>query len=470
MQRSLFRNLTSSFYQLFINQLAGLVLFLVLSKVLSKTDFGTLNWALAILLIAFGILSFGIDQVMIKKLAAGENAPALFSSYMLHVLLTGSLFYGLMALSGVVFPGMQSSLLLYLGIGKLMVFFSLPYKQLATGLEKFHELKLMSIISNAVKAAGLLVLAFYQEVSLAWVIPLFIAGDAAELIACVFTGNKLTREKLKPAFSKPHYVALLKESLPQTGVVLFSAAMARFDWIFIGLFVSAAKLAEYSFAYKVFELASLPLLIIAPMLVPLFVRLDQNKIEHEQDDLLFLLRAQLIVASVTVLLLNLSWNPVVDWLTGGKYGAVNTGTILILSLCIPFLYLNNFLWSMHFAKGGLRTIFRLFALSFLVNMVAAIILIPVYGNEGAAVAYLLAICTQTVIYVVKTKWIRASLLWQPLFFCFGSALLSGLLARRFFSSHWLILASAVLLYLTGLLLTAQLRKKDLQSLKKVLAW
>ncbi|GAC1447908.1 MAG: hypothetical protein NVSMB7_08990 [Chitinophagaceae bacterium] len=53
---------------------------------------------------------------------------------------------------------------------------------------------------------------------------------------------------------------LLKESLPQTGVVLFTAIMSRLDWILVGLLVSGSKLTEYSFAWKALEMSTLPLL------------------------------------------------------------------------------------------------------------------------------------------------------------------------------------------------------------------
>ncbi len=61
-------NLTANTLQLLINQVFGLVIFYVLSRRLDKNIFGQLNWCLAVLLAAFSVLCFGIDQVMVKKL------------------------------------------------------------------------------------------------------------------------------------------------------------------------------------------------------------------------------------------------------------------------------------------------------------------------------------------------------------------------------------------------------------------
>lgn len=59
----------------------------------SKNDFGEINWTLAVLLTSFSILSLGIDQVTVKKIAEGINPQKMLSLYFLHILLAGSLFY-----------------------------------------------------------------------------------------------------------------------------------------------------------------------------------------------------------------------------------------------------------------------------------------------------------------------------------------------------------------------------------------
>jgi O-antigen/teichoic acid export membrane protein len=59
--------------QLVANQLFGLVIFYILSTSLSKDNFGLLNLALAILLGVFNILSCGMDQLVVKKIAADDD-------------------------------------------------------------------------------------------------------------------------------------------------------------------------------------------------------------------------------------------------------------------------------------------------------------------------------------------------------------------------------------------------------------
>src|SRR5579863_6751943 len=111
------KNLSANTLQLVINQLSGLVIFYILSISLDKNSFGEINMALALLLASFNILSFGIDQVAVRKIASGENPQTIVSLYLVHVLITGLAFYGLLLLGRGLFPSHISTYNLILLIG-----------------------------------------------------------------------------------------------------------------------------------------------------------------------------------------------------------------------------------------------------------------------------------------------------------------------------------------------------------------
>lgn len=366
-------NLSANTLQLVINQLSGLVIFYILSISLDKNSFGEINLALALLLASFNILSFGIDQVAVRKIASGENPQTIVSLYLIHVLITGLTFYGLLLLGRGLFPSHISTynLVLLIGIGKLAIYFSMVFKQSAIGMERFKLLARMSVITNVARGLALLVLALLRLVTLNTVVIIFINGDVLELLAGFYFFKRETGLPSAIRWNKRSYVSLIKESIPQLGVVVITSALSRFDWIFIGIVVSAVKLAEYSFAYKVFELSTLPLLAIAPILIPWFTRMFKES-EPNIEKLQLLARAEIIIASLTVLLLNICWTPVIDPLTHGKYGLVNVHTLFILSLCIPLQYLCNFLWTIFFAKGQLKLILKGFVITFSINIVGDI--------------------------------------------------------------------------------------------------
>jgi O-antigen/teichoic acid export membrane protein len=440
---------------------------------LDKDQFGEINWALAVLLTAFGILSFGIDQISIKRFASGNNAKQLLSIYCMHVLGAGTIFYIVLWICHALFLSFFDAhqLLLLLGFAKLMIFFSTPFKQLANGLERFRPLLLMSVCANVVRSIALIIFAFLDQINLNTVVVIFIAGDAAELLLCLFITQRIIKVKVSPRWNKSEYKDLVTEALPQFGVSVFSSALARFDWIFLGLLAGNIILADYSFAYKVFEVATLPMLIIAPILIPRFTKLFHPSAtempETKKDDLFILLRLEMIIASFTALVLNILWIPVIDPLTQNKYGAINKHTILLLSASMPFLFFNNFLWTINFAKGKLKMIFYIFLACFLVNLAGDLILIPFFNAEGAAAAYLLAIIVQSILYFRQTKIEGLKQSSYAVLLCPVFALVSAGMAYLFFTNTVLILIAALLFYFLCLVVSRQIRFADWLVFKRI---
>jgi len=466
MKRKLVNNLSANTLQLIINQLFGLVIFYILSTGLDKNSFGQINLALAILLGIFNILSFGIDQIAVRKIASGERPQNVLSLYIGHVLITGIAFYALLLFGKLLFPVSINSydLILLIGAGKLMIYFSTPFKQSAIGMERFRLLAYMSVVSNIARACCLVILAFLHSITLYSVVIVFISGDILELAAGLYLFKRDTGLPSGIQWSKSNYTRLLKQSLPQFGVVVITSALARFDWIFIGIVLSAIKLAEYSFAYKVFELSTLPMLAIAPLLIPWFTRLFKNG-EPDTTNLKFLARMEMIIAAFTIVLINSCWSPVIDRLTAGKYGAVNERTIFILSLCIPLLYLTNFLWTINFAKGHLKIILTAFIITLSVNVIGDIILIPIYKNEGAAIGYLAGYLAQTIYFLIKNDVKGLNKVLYPLLICTACACLSAFFARFLSGDVWIQVGFAVLFYIAGLSITAQVRFGDVRNWK-----
>lgn len=470
MKKKLVIDLSANTLQLVINQLFGLLIFYVLSANLDKNSFGQVNLALAVLLSAFNILSFGIDQVIIKKIAHGDDTQAILSLYAFHVLFTGTLFYGLLLAGRAFFihDNEQYRLILLIGLGKLMIFFSTPLKQVSNGMEQFKLLAFMLVVSNMARGIGLLVLALFHQVSTGTIIWVFIGGDILELAVSFYLFKRYARVPVFPVWKKAAYFSLLKESLPQVGVVLITSALARFDWLFIGFMISAVSLAEYSFAYKIFEISTLPLLAIAPLILPRFAKLFKTG-NQSQADLTLLIRIELIIAAFTGLMLNICWNPVIDGITHGRYGAVNTTTIFILSLCLPLVYLNNFLWTIFFAQDRQKMILQSFLLTFGINVLGDMVLIPFYKNEGAALAFLLACLAQAIFYLAHdTAGLKSSL--YTLVICTACAFFSGFVAKMLLQNLWLSAIATVVLYGLSLVITRQIKRTDGTGLTRLINW
>src|SRR5690348_14005748 len=104
MSRKLVHDISATSLQVVINQLFGFAIFYTLSVFFSKNVFGEINWTLAVLLATFSILSFGIDQVIVKKIAAGEDPKLMLTLYSIHVVSAGILFYFFLLLLNLLYP------------------------------------------------------------------------------------------------------------------------------------------------------------------------------------------------------------------------------------------------------------------------------------------------------------------------------------------------------------------------------
>lgn len=131
----------------------------------------------------------------------------------------------------------------------------------------------MAVCSNVLRSIALIVFAVLHQFSLTTVVFIFIAGDVAELLVSILIMQYVIKVPVKLQWNKGEYKGLVKESLPQFGVAVFTSALSRLDWILLGILSTNIVLAEYSFAYKVFEVATLPMLVIAPVLIPRFTKL-----------------------------------------------------------------------------------------------------------------------------------------------------------------------------------------------------
>ncbi|MEX6686380.1 oligosaccharide flippase family protein [Danxiaibacter flavus] len=398
MWKKLSRNISGNILQQIINLLSGIAIFYILSRNMDKTSFGELNWCLAFLLTGFSVLSFGLDQLTVKKIAAGEDSFRVIPLFVFHTVSTGLLFCLSILAACILAPGNNWLITLFLlGTGKLMIYFSLPFKQAAAGFEKFTLLARMSVVSNIIKSVALIYFSSVHMLSNDLIIGIFIAGDFLEFLVSIYLFRQAFKHAGRKFINRQGYLSLLKETLPQIGVVVCTAVMSRFDWIFIGLVLSASKLAEYSFAYKVYEISTVPLLVIAPLLVPRFVKFFQK--QNDLTSVYAIVKLEMIICSFVILMLNILWAPLTDAITVNKYGAVNSYTIFILTLCTPLLYVNNVLWAIAFAQGKLKSVFRVILITCCVNIVGDCILIPLFGNEGASIACLLALIAQTALYL-----------------------------------------------------------------------
>ncbi|HVU56838.1 MAG TPA: oligosaccharide flippase family protein [Puia sp.] len=397
----LIRNISANTLQVLGNQFLGVFVFLIISRSLDKPSFGELSWSLAVLTLITTLLSLRLEQIVVRNVAAGDNPSGVLTLFAAHNFFMGLVFFGVLSI--VCFLG-GNHFLWILSVSQILTFWALPFRQLLAGRGAFGWLALLASISNLIRAMGLYFCVIYSTLKIPAVVVLFTLSALVELllgiwIVCGRLGIGMTRMNFASA-----YASLIRSSLPQVGVVFLQAGIARVDWILMGILSTPAHTAEYTFAYRAFEFAPLPLLVIAPLLLNRLAREEgmgsagRNKGRANEPFLDRLVRLELLLATLPTLWLTMAWAPLVDLFTASKYGASNTWTFLILACCIPFQYINNLYWSQEFARNRLSLILSVTAVTGVIMLAGDVILIPYYAGAGAAAAFLAATIVQYILY------------------------------------------------------------------------
>lgn len=471
MKKNLVKDISASAFQVIFNQVLGLVVFILTSRYLAKSVYGEFNWSLAVLTSIVTVLSLRLEQIIVRKVAAGDNPSKMLTLFAGHSLLFGLFFYVILFLSSLAFPVFfqQHNLLLVLAISQLLSFFSSPFKQLANGKQAFRLLAVMSSVSNLVKTTSLLGIVLFSVLNVQQVLIIYIIASFAELSISIYLVQYKLRVSISTVWTLKNYSELIKESLPQIGSVFLNACVARFDWILLGIFSTTIITAEYSFAYKVFELCPFPMLILGPVLLSrlsgYFSKHSEASLAEKKTELGFYIRYTMVAATLLPLILNIVWVPLIDTLTAGKYGSVNKTTFFLLSLCLPFQYMINLLWTIEFAQNRLKLIFRITAVTGLLIIAGDLLMIPLLNAKGAAIVYLLATAVEYLLYLRSSVLSKIQGSWQSLAACTIIALLSGFAGNYINGNVFIKLLLALTVYTALLFICNQVNRKDWQLVK-----
>lgn len=468
MRGKIVRDLSASTVQVIVNQLLGLVLFYLTSMYLHKDVFGELNWSLAIASLLIAILGGGLELIIVKKIATGFDIRQMAGLHFIHVCYTSIIAAGFFFLLQISTTASESLANIFPGIiiSQLISYLSSPYKQIKNGIRAFGPLAIISVTANMVKVMLLLLCLAFHVLTIQNLALLFILASIAELMVAILLTAISSQYKLLPIYwSQKKYVELIKEAVPQYGVTIFNIVLARFDWILLGLLSTAVITAEYSFAYKAFELTRLPLLILSPLLLPIFSKLlqhDQPPGLRKQTQLKLLFRTEMIVAALLPLMLIACWSPLMNRLTNYKYGSVNEPEFILLCICVPLQFATDYYWNLCFAKNKLVLTFRIALLSGIINIMLNLILIPLYAGTGAAIAYVSCFLAQIILFKIftKEKWVKPDLsLLLTTLLCSAIALL---IVHHFIDQPAIAVISVILLYLflcilTGLIIPSKIK-------------
>lgn len=469
MKNKLISNLFSSGLQVIAIQIIGVVFFLITARFLPKTELGLFNWSNAVSSFIIILVGFGLDQSVTRRITNSKNSDWVAIAYLFHSFITSIITIGLMFLIYHFTANDKFKILPFVFISQAALYLGAPLRQFLNAKEQFTPYGVISIVSNLGKIVLALIFIKWGSFSIFTVINILIVASLFEF-ASLFIYIKI-QLRLQYVFKFAAYTKLLKESIPLYISAIFDSSLSRMDWILLGFLSTGIMTAEYTVAYRGYEVAKLPLQIIGLIILPRFIRLLPNEFtlpDNKKIEIRNLLSIEFFFAMLVILCLNIIWQPWVGAVTGGKYGSSNALIFLILSLCLPVHFFINLLWTLCYAGKKYKQISTITVVIAITNIVLNLVLIPLYGGLGAAIAFLIATCAQAAAYyyIISRSLMHFSFTGFIAFTIIG--IIAYIVATYITHIPVIQLLSAIVIYLLLSVLSKQVNKTHLENIKSYL--
>lgn len=415
--------------------LLGIAFYYILSLRFSTAVFGVLSWGNAVSMWLIMIISFGLEQVSLRRLAAGNDTSTwVAAAFIYHVFsgcaITAIILFALRFAFPLGHEGLAILPLLFLsqGINMLVT----PLKTLLNARERYLPYAIVSLCSNVLRISALVwTMHRGHEVSLRDAALLLLLPFVLEMLAMLlFFAIKI--KGMNWRVRARGYKGLLRESIPQALTVIFDIRLGgRADWILMGLLSTNAATGLYTFAARGFELLRMPVSVISMLLMPRLARLLQRgkRLDgNEAADIQNIYRLEMWLASAMIIAMNVLWGPLISLVTKGKYGYTNATETGILSLAIPFHFAQNLLWMIAFSAKKYRAVARITIITSLINILMNAALIPLLHGIGAALAYLAASVLQALLFGAELRKEIVGVDHSPVIRSLGAAVLCYVLA------------------------------------------
>lgn len=292
----------------------------LLFRHLGVQDGGRYVTVTSLVLIAGGIVDFGLTGISVRELAVlgrAERGPLMRNLIGLRIALSLVAVAGAVAFAGLVdYPQVMvvGTLLAGLGYvavaaqGAIVAGLTVELRLgLVTGLDLLRQVVFVAAIVGLVLAgAGLL--------------PLLAASIPAGLVLLVFTIALVRgRHPIRPAFDRPRWVELLRDALPFAAATALAAIYFRVSMVLLSLISSAQQTGYFGASFRVIEtLLAVPNLIVTAAF-PIFARAARDDRARLGYAVQRLFEASIVVGGWIVLLLLVGAPLIIDVVAGPDF-------------------------------------------------------------------------------------------------------------------------------------------------------
>ena len=400
-----FKNTSWLFAEKILRLLEVLFVGIWVARYLGPESFGLLSYAQALVFLFASIATLGLDTVVVRELVKDESKRGSLIGTVFFLKFLGALLAILLLSTSINFTSNDK----YTNLIVFIIASSTILKAFDV-IDFYFQSKVMSRYVVFAKIFTLSISAFLKILLILFQAPLLAFAWIVFLDACIlaigylyFFFKKSQSLKLREiTFKKEIMISLLKDSWPLMLSGIIISIYMKIDQVMIKEMIGIEAVGQYAAAARLSEAWYFIPLVLASSLFPAII----NAKKHSNE--LYFSRLQKLYDSLVWLAIAIAI-PITfmsDWLINLLYGAQYSQAAGVLTIHIwtaifvfqgvafsRFLTAEN--WTI---KAFYRTL-----LGLIFNIGLNLVLIPLYGIEGAAVATLIGQFTANYIYDIFDK-------------------------------------------------------------------
>lgn len=442
----------------------SLAVLTLLSRYLGPYAFGQYQLVIAFLLLV-NVSDLGVSTIATRHLSTGVRDPADIMGNLLTIRAVLALATTLIAILLALAIGYSVESTRWIAVASLsfpFMLFTGSYNALFASRLRM-EFAAAANIAQALSTLALMALVASFGGRLTF---LLLSYDAGFVVASLVS-VACARQFIRPAFrfDRAYTQLVLRDALPLGLAVIVISVYSRIDMVLLKAFTDSASVGYYGLAYRAVDLAAPLSLMFIGSVFPL---LAHHHAQDEREAFSRLYQRSHDVLSIVGIglftMMILFARPLVDVVGGLRYApAVNS--LRILSLAFGLIWLSNLVDHSLIAVGRQSVLFKTACLGLVVNVAVNLVLIPLYGREGAAAATVI-----TEVAVLVPAWIVLSryIGRMPSFWVAGRLLpVAAVAAAVVYLLHlpwWTEAAITVVLFAMGAAVARVVRPDEVRAL------
>lgn len=362
-----------------------------IARHLGPNDFGILSYALAIAMVFMAVTRLGMESILVRDIAKYPEQAQEYMSTALSLMLIASA-VGLLALTGTVYLIEESNQTrLYILIISTGIIFQpllvIEYNFQAQVKAKYSSLAKSAALSISATSKIILILLDGELYQFAIMYALDHLIIALTLLAMHIKKRQTTfTNRIKVELIKP----LLKSAWPMILAALAATLYMRADQVMIKNMLGAHELGLYAAAIKIYEGWILVPYVLSISLLPAIVKMKSQS-EKEYKNNMSMLFSLLIWTSACVAIVATTFGEsIINMTYGSEYKSASTVLGIVMWASI-FAALGSVTARYLTVEGMERKIATRTFIGLICNILLNLVLIPIYGIEGAAVATLITL-------------------------------------------------------------------------------